>query len=227
MDRERIIDRIRKLMRLSQSANPHEAALAAQRVQQMLSEHNLTMESVGGAAEEQVAQCVSSRTRQRLEGWAFVLAQGVSGAFDCSYYHDGDRGRTVFIGVGADPEVCGWMYGYLYSTLLRLASAHMRGPARRLRSSTSKREARASFLFGAVDIIRYRLARQKQDTPITPGALVPMKERLIAAAMPADLKVRDINRSHIREQDRLAGMLSADRIPLSMPLAGEACRSIA
>ena len=47
----RIIDRIRKLLRLSQSANPHEAALAAQRVQQMLSEYNLTMDSIGCDAE--------------------------------------------------------------------------------------------------------------------------------------------------------------------------------
>ena len=47
MDQDRIIERIRKLLHLSQSANPHEAALAAQRVQQMLSEYNLTMDSIG------------------------------------------------------------------------------------------------------------------------------------------------------------------------------------
>ena len=45
MDQDRIIERIRKLLRLSQSANPHEAALAAERVQQMLSEYNLTMDA--------------------------------------------------------------------------------------------------------------------------------------------------------------------------------------
>ena len=46
MERDRIIERIRKLLRLSHSENPYEAALAAERVQRMLSEYNLTLEGI-------------------------------------------------------------------------------------------------------------------------------------------------------------------------------------
>ena len=46
MDDTRIKDKIRKLIQMTKSANQHEAAIAAAKVQQMLSEHNLTMESV-------------------------------------------------------------------------------------------------------------------------------------------------------------------------------------
>ena len=67
MDQDRIIERIRKLLRLSQSANPHEAALAAERVQQMLSEYNLTMDSIGCDAETTSTRQVNRKTRKVLE----------------------------------------------------------------------------------------------------------------------------------------------------------------
>ena len=228
MEQDRIIERIRKLLRLSQSANPHEAALAAERVQQMLSEYNLTMEAVGCDAETAGARQINRKTRKALEKWAYALASRTARAFDCKYYHNPDTGETSFVGVGADPEVCGWMYGYLYKTLLRLASEHMRGPARRLRSAKSKREARNSFLFGAVDVISSRMIAQKKVAPVTSDALVPVKDDLIRAAMPDGLKIgAPIKPCESRPQDWLAGMLSAEHIPLSTPVAGEAYGVIA
>ena len=228
MDQDRIIERIRKLLRLSQSANPHEAALAAQRVQQMLSEYNITMDSIGCDAETTSTRQVNRKTRKVLEKWAYALASRTARVFDCKYYHDPNTGGTSFVGVGADPEVCGWMYGYLYKTLLRLASEHMRGPARRLRSAKSKREARNSFLFGAVDVISSRMIAQKKVAPVTSDALVPVKDALIRAAMPDNLKIgTPIKPCESRPQDWLAGMSSAERIPLSTPVTGEAYGAIA
>ena len=46
-----IVDKIRKLMALSKSSNEHEAALAAQRCQELLAEHNLSMAEIGAAGE--------------------------------------------------------------------------------------------------------------------------------------------------------------------------------
>lgn len=228
MDQDRIIERIRKLLRLSESANPYEAALAAERVQQMLSEYNFTMDSIGCDAETTSARQVNRKTRKALEKWAYVLAARTARVFDCDYYHDEFIGETSFVGVGADPEVCGWMYGYLYKTLLRLASEHMRGPARRLRSAKSKREARNSFLFGAVDVISSRMIAQKKVAPVTSDALVPVKDALIRAAMPDNLKIgTPIKPCESRPQDWLAGMSSAERIPLSTPVTGEAYGAIA
>lgn len=228
MDQDRIIERIRKLLRLSNSTNPHEAALAAERVQRMLSEYNLTLEAVAEGSEElEKARQIDRKTRKDLEEWAHVLASRTASVFDCRYFHNPNTGETSFVGVGADPEVCGWMYGYLYKTLLRLASEHMRGPARRLRSAKSKREARKSFLFGAVSAISHRMTAQKKATPVTSGALVPVKEGLIQAAMPDNLKTNELNIGRIRANDRLFGMMAAKGIPLSTPVAGGAYGAIA
>lgn len=131
------------------------------------------------------------------------------------------------IGVGADPEVCGWMYSYLYKTLLRLASAHMKTECRRLRSIASKKQARASFLWGAVAMIAAKLRQQKKELPVTSDALVPVKKTLIAAAMPADLSTRSVAVGKIREKDWMAGHLAASSVPLSTPIKGSPSQRIA
>lgn len=226
MKQERIIERIRKLLRLSHSANPHEAALAAERVQRMLSEYNLTLEGITEEETEKARQ-INRKTRKDLEVWAHFLASCTASVFDCRYFHDYSTGQTSFIGVGADPEVCSWMYGYLYKTLLRLASEHMRTEARRLRSTKSKQEARKSFLFGAASVIYDRMAEQKKQTPVTPGALVPVKEKLIQDAMPDNLRKDEMPIGKFRDDDLLSGMNAAKRIPLSSPITGGGNRTVA
>lgn len=226
MERNRIIERIRKLLNLSRSSNPHEAALAAEKVQRMLSEYNLTMESVLEDGKTK-ADTVHRKTRKDLEKWAYMLAGRTAYAFDCNYYHSLETGETSFVGVGADPEVCGWMYEYLYRTLLRLASEYMRGPARRLRSPKAKREARSSFLVGAVEVISDRMIAQKRATPVTPWSLVPVKDSLIRAAMPDDIRSKPLNTGRLRDDHLCAGRLAGEGVSLSMPLAGNGYLKIA
>lgn len=219
--KKKIIEKIRKLLRLSRSNNEFEAAAAAAKAQELLSEYNLSMDSI--TPEERAAGLRASRehkkTRQRLEIWAHGLASGVGNAFDCKYYHDPDVGETVFVGCEPDPIVCSWTYGYLYKTLLALASAHMRGPARRLRSPKSKTAARLSYLLGAVMVISRRLEAQKLATPITPGALIPFKEEAISRAMPA-LAEKPTQKPKIRDRDFEAGMDAGSAVPLSTPISG-------
>ena len=124
MERDRIIERIRKLLRLSRSENPYEAALAAERVQRMLSEYNLTLEGIVDEETEKARQ-INRKTRKDLEEWAHILASRTASVFDCRYFHDPNTGETSFVGVGADPEVCGWMYGYLYKTLCATGTPSM------------------------------------------------------------------------------------------------------
>ena len=96
MEQQRIIDKVRKLLRLSSSSNHHEAALAAERVQMMLSEYNLTLDDI--TEERASARVIRTRTRKQLEVWAHYLARGTAQAFDCDYYHSITKGETAFVG---------------------------------------------------------------------------------------------------------------------------------
>lgn len=218
MKHTEIIDKVRKLLRLSHSANVHEAAAAAAKAQELLAKYNLSQESVSFDDDNQEAQRIFKKTRQRLENWAYILARGSADAFDCSYYHNEESGETVFVGVGVDPEICGWMYGYLYKALLRLASSHLRSPScNRLRSNKSRKGARESFLRGAVAVIIHRLMQQKQITPVTCDALVVSKKRTIETALPKLISAK-MNLVKIRDQDWHEGMQAASAVPLSTPI---------
>lgn len=220
MDRERITQKIRKLLELSASDNEHEAAAAVAKAQALLSEHNLSMsdipESDGQCARATKAQ---ARTRQNLESWAHYLARTTAEAFDCAYFHC-SSGHTFFVGVGSDQEICAWMFLYLYKRLLRSGSAYLKQPhCKRLRTNKSKGAARDSYLKGAVFIIEQRLKKQKELTPVTGFALVPVKKNAINAAMPGNLRIRERKNNPMRCDDMFNGMKDGRHIPLSTPLA--------
>lgn len=70
--KKKIIDKIRKLLRLAHSSNEHEAAAAAAKAQELLSEYNLSLDSMitEECASEMIASRAYKKTRRRLETWA-------------------------------------------------------------------------------------------------------------------------------------------------------------
>lgn len=181
MTRERVIERVRKLLALSSSSNQHEAALAAAHAQRLLAEHNLAMseldvhEQGAGEAELQVARTVQK--------WLSSLFATVANGFDCFPIVTTTAGcsRLRFIGVGEDPAVACCTLQYLIKELRRLATAYLRTSeaAQGRLSATERQRIRTSYLLGGVQGVRQALAAQKAHTPTTSSALVPVKDALI------------------------------------------------
>lgn len=219
MKHEDIVRRIRKLLGLTRSSNANEAAIAAERAQALLAEYNLTLAEISETDSARV-QVIEHRTRKRLENWAYALAGQTARAFDCSYFHNEHTGKTSFVGVDADAEVCAWMYGYLYKTLMRLATRYMHVRGQRLRTPSSIREARSSFLLGAVEVLASRMMQQRNTMPVTPCALVPVKEQLISSALPENLTVTRLSHGKVRTNDVLRGMEAGRNISLATPIRG-------
>lgn len=74
-------------------------------------------------------------------------------------------------------------------------------------------------------MIHMRLEAQKEVTPITPGALAPIKEAMINRAMP-NLITRPIPKQQIRNRDFEAGMDAGSGVPLSSPISTQgSCNS--
>ena len=181
MTRERLIERVRKLLALSNSSNEHEAALAAAHAQRLLAEHNLAMselemqEEGAGEAELLVARTVSK--------WLSSLFATVANAFDCFpiVTTTPSNSRLRFIGVGEDPGVAACTLEYLIKELRRLASGYQRQlEARGGRLNPADRQrVRLSYLLGAVHGVRQAMLEQQTRTPTTSTALVPVKDALI------------------------------------------------
>lgn len=183
-DKKEIIEKIKKLLALSKSNNEHEAALAAAHAQRLLSEHNLSMTDVEAKKEADSAEKVETDSAKTLPKWVWELLGSVQRAFDCQVVHKGS-GKIVFIGVGADAQVASYTFAYLDKTIRRLCREYMKslGVRRELMSASDVAIVRNSYYLGVVHTVRRTLLEQKEKTPVTPGALVPVKKALIEKAM--------------------------------------------
>lgn len=183
MENAPIIEKIKKLLALADSSNEHEAALAAGHAQRLLSEHNLAMADIEAARKPDKADKIDTAVSKSLPKWLRHLSGGVSNAFDCQAIHNPAAGRLTFIGVGADVQIAAYTFAYLERTLRKLCSAYIKGNADSTTATRHRELMRQSYYLGAVSTITARLREQKTRTPVTSGALVPVKEGLIRQTM--------------------------------------------
>lgn len=181
MTRERVIEKVRKLLALSHSSNEHEAALAAAHAQRLLAEHNLAMSEL--EVREEGAGEVELQVARTVPKWVCALFATVAKGFDCFpiVTTTATCSRLRFIGVGEDPEVASCTLQFLMAELRRLATAYLHTTTigHGGLTPTERRRVRSSYLLGGVQGVRQALAAQQAQTPTTSTALVPVKDALI------------------------------------------------
>lgn len=192
---------------MSNSCNEHEAALAARHVQRLLSEHNLAMSDIEAGVENSTADRVELAVARSLPKWVRALSGGIGSAFDCQVLHVPSRGRLVFIGVGADPEVASYTFTYLERIVRKLCASYLKTVSDSNCSKRQRELARQSYYLGAVSAISGNLREQKQQTPVTPNALVSVKDALIRTAMQEMGPIRTVHgrRSYVDGQSYQQG----------------------
>jgi hypothetical protein len=181
-NREAIIEKIKKLLRLAKSSNEHEAALAAARAQELLAKHNLDESEFSDRELPKEAAISYTDTVKKPASWVYLLASSVAGAFDCGYFFRTD-GRMCFVGVDIDHEIASYTFSYLYRTIGRLACQFMAKSQQRRLTLKGKKKVRLSYCLGAASVVSRKLKDQHEQTPITTMALVPVKEALIKAKL--------------------------------------------
>ncbi len=220
MDNTAIIEKIRKLLALTSSSNEHEAALAAVHVQRLLSGHNLAMADIEAACKPDTADSIETTVSRKLPKWIRHLSAGVSTAFDCQAIHHPATGKMTFIGVGADAQVAVYTFTYLDRTIRKLCSGYMKHHTGDTIAGRHRELMRQSYCLGAVSTITRRLGEQKRQTPVTPGALVPVKEALIKRAMNEIGNVRTLHsrRSCVNSGAYAQGQTDGQRVGIQQGL---------
>jgi hypothetical protein len=82
MDRDRILDKIKKCLALSQSSEPAEAASALRQAQKMMELHGISQADVG-RAQLGSAQVKSKASVSRIKDWELSLLSMTAKAFGC------------------------------------------------------------------------------------------------------------------------------------------------
>ena len=224
MDQNPIIEKIRKLLALSNSCNEHEAALAASHAQRLLAEHNLAMADIETTPKPDKADRIETAAAKTLPKWLRHLVAGVSSAFDCQAIHHPANGKLTFIGVGADVQIAAYTFSYLDRSVRKLCVNYMKQHATDAVGGRRRELLRQSYYLGAVSTIGRMLAAQKQQTPVTAGALVPLKEALIRQAMGEIGQIRTMHsrRSYINSSAYTQGQSDGQRIGIRPGVAGGA-----
>ena len=140
-DKSKIIDKIQKLLALSKSPNEHEAALAAEKAQELLATYNIAVSEVeAGEAKTSVIQDVIKTKRS---AWQRVVRVSASRMYFCEYYFSTyiveapqrKRGFVkydlhFYVGEPHNIAVAKMMSEYLIDTVWRLARAGARAHPR-------------------------------------------------------------------------------------------------
>jgi Protein of unknown function (DUF2786) len=134
-ERDRVIERVRKLLALSAN-NPSEAeaAFAAAKAQAILIEHNLDMAEVKDAkiGEEEEDFEIIPVSETESKPWRRFLGAAVGELYFCKYFYtttkrtDNAGRRAVrdvhtFVGARHNIAVCNMMFTYIHETVNRLA----------------------------------------------------------------------------------------------------------
>ena len=117
---KKIIDKIYKCLRLSESGNPNEAALALRQASSLMKKHGISDTQVMAA--EVTESATQAGERYNPPFWALALANLVAEAFECRNLILRQYGKSPefrFIGLGFKAEVATYSYIVLHRHLSR------------------------------------------------------------------------------------------------------------
>ena len=116
MEHRKIVDKICKCLRLSESGNPHEAAMALRQAHRLMQKYRISEELVRKAIVEESVVDVGEAYTPPF--WVLALANLVADTFDCRVFvarHYGRRPEYRFLGLDLTPELA----SYTFEVLLR------------------------------------------------------------------------------------------------------------
>lgn len=157
-----VLDRLRKLLALAKSDNPHEASLAAELAQKLMVAHHLdefTLEAAERPPEEPIAdQGAIDPERvdeaRRIPAWEVNLAGAVARSVDCRVYYV-PGARISVVGRQSDAQIARYLFLYLSRVINRLANEFWE---REGDPAQGARRWKHGFRLGCVETIRRRLS---------------------------------------------------------------------
>jgi predicted amidohydrolase len=160
---ETLIEKVRKLLALAESPNENEAALAAEKAQELMLRHGIDMAQVAAASGKSTIGAEEGKTRGKVDPWRRTLAHHVAKSMGGRIVYANDYGSqsgTIYwFGPSGTIEAMTELYAYLEGTLVNLSAI---ATAKREETWIHGRRWRTSFLAGAVQRIGRRLAARRK-----------------------------------------------------------------
>ncbi len=223
----RILEKVKKLLALSGSPEPHEAALALQRAQELMAQHGLTAEQaeVGEVVEEALR---SIATASRVKGWELRLLRGVGDAFGCALLFQRGRrfwqtnqeryGTYIFVGPRAEAALCRYAGAVLQRQLNRARARFvgaMNDDHRAFWSKGEKAREVDAYCTGWV------LTALEKVSPLVPSAAQKkLVEEKVKSITDPEAKGPKLNERHGSRESLARGLAEGAEAQLHRPMNG-------
>jgi hypothetical protein len=158
------IDKVRKLLELSKSPNENEAARAAAKAREILSNYNLSMADLPLDEIRATLDIMEKEVDEdpTLRMWIQNLITHTCKGFDCTHIIANKRSGTkvIFIGDELDAEIAASTFEFLKKEIRRLCSESLPLLVKHLGQEWTPQQIEDSYLDGAVYRIGEKLQKQ-------------------------------------------------------------------
>jgi len=153
-----IIQKIKKLLALSKSANEHEAALALQRAQALMEKHEVSELDIELSDIKEKA--AKAGTQNNLPHWKSGLAHVIADAFGVRWFQQwGLKGaEVVFVGIDAYAEISSYAFTVLNRQLVKARRDYYIGLSKRFKQANRTRKADL-FALAFVHALQMKVAK--------------------------------------------------------------------
>ncbi|HET8629949.1 MAG TPA: DUF2786 domain-containing protein [Thermomicrobiales bacterium] len=199
---DRVLERVEKLLALSTSSNPNEAALAASKAQDLMFKYNIETHMLRGT--ERGSEFKNMGFEVGDAAWRRRLVGAVARTNFCKCIIITGTDDVELVGETHNIVIVSRLYAYLEREIARLADEAWR---KERRSGQSARTWKDSFRHGAVDTVARRLKEQRE-------ASVTADEQTMAIVVVKDRELEEAYRKfhpHVRSLNLGAGRDGAAR----------------
>lgn len=178
MDKDKLIERLRKLYAMSQDASsPAEAAIAAKRARRLMDVEGLTLEDIENSKPNDFGEADAQYAQRQIPAWIEWMAVEVAKLNDCNIVRTGAALR--FRGFASDTVAARLLLDYLVESCNRQCKAHLKDTW-----AENKRKAGTDFRRGFAVAMNKRLkamsAEREQQQTSDGRSLVVIKSALVA-----------------------------------------------
>ena len=223
MDRDKIIDKICKCMRLSESCNPNEAAAAIRQARNMMKKYDISESQVLTSGVKEAS--VNSGIDYKPPFWVLALSNIVAQAFGCRAFltrKEGENRHFRYIGIGHSPAICSYTFEVLHRRLRRARKDFVW----ELNVESKKEKTRRGDVFAQAWL--FRIAQLVSDFASTPEAKKALDEYVMRNyGETAELYSKPKELDNPDYDDILSGMRAANEVDLHKPVSEQKRYSLA
>ena len=202
MDKEKVLDKIKKCLALGESANEHEAAQAIRQAQMLMKKYGISEIDIElSAVTEKGVACATS-----LPTWHQVLIAQCAKAFGVECYQQTQWGlaEARFFGIGIKPELAAYAYEVLLRQLKKERRAYIKTELKAVRLPRNKTARADQFCTGWV----YAIVKKVEEFAAEPAEKEVLAHYKQQMGEMGQAKRRDAHGGSkaSREQDLAAGI---------------------